>query len=536
MFRNLSVKWKTLGIAVAGPIIIGLIMAVQQINAIKQGANESILEKSRAVVFMAEAGRNEMARKLEQGVVRPFDEIPEDRILDAVPVITAIRMAQLNAEKAGYAFRVPKIDPRNPDNAPTELEAAVLKEMKAKNMDEKVIREPGRIRYFKAIRLTRECLYCHGNPAGSKDVAGGTKEGWKVGEIHGAFEIVSSLQAAKEQVVSASMSISAWTLIILGGIGVAVWLLMRSSILRPLLNIQGLSQGMAGGDFTRQLDIPAKDEMGAVGHSLNTMVNALSDVISEVRDVTVGVAHMSGELSSASNSLAEGAAHQAANVQEVAASMAQISGSIGQTANNSSDTEALATQAAGEAEECGRALTEALGALKEIADRIMVIEEIARQTNLLALNAAIEAARAGTHGKGFAVVASEVRQLAERSGNAAGEIGELSNSSVKVADRAGKMLEQLVPNIRKTAELVQEISASCREQNAGATQVNTAIQNLDDTIQQNAAAAEEIASTAQGLSDQSAHLKTTTAFFQVNGKKRRSTPVILRDKPYELPD
>lgn len=516
MLKNMSVKWKTLGIAVAGPVIVALIMAYQEVRAIRTGADESLLEKSRAIVLMAEAARTEMSNKLAKGIIRPLDELPDEKVVQAVPVITAIRMAETNAEKAGYKFRVPKEDPRNPKNKPTELERKVLREMKAENLTEKVVHEENQIRYFRAIRLTEDCLYCHGYPSGEKDAVGGTKEGWKAGEIHGAFEIITSLEEANAKVRSAALSTTAWTMLILAGIATAVWMLMRSSVIRPLFSIKGLSESMASGDFTTKLDTDSRDEIGLVSRSLNRMVGSLSGVIARVRNVTIGVADMSQELSGAANSLSAGASQQAANIEQVASSVAQITSSIGQTAENSDNTESIANKAASDAEECGNALGEALDALKHIAEKISIIEEIARQTNLLALNAAIEAARAGEAGKGFAVVAAEVRKLAERSGNAAGEISELSNSSVQVADRAGKLLADLVPDIKRTAELVQEISSACNEQSSGAEQINTAIQDLDDVIQQNAAAAEQIASTANGLSDQSDDLKDTTAFFRVN--------------------
>jgi methyl-accepting chemotaxis protein len=197
--------------------------------------------------------------------------------------------------------------------------------------------------------------------------------------------------------------------------------------------------------------------------------------------------------------------------------MEEMVSNIRQNADNAQQTEKIAVKAAEDAGESGNAVAETVTAMKEIAGKISIIEEIARQTNLLALNAAIEAARAGEHGKGFAVVAAEVRKLAERSQEAAGEIGHLSSSSVEVAEQAGKMLEQIIPDIKRTAELVQEISASSSEQNAGADQINRAIQQLDQVIQQNASAAEEMSSTAEELSSQALALQDNVRFFKVGG-------------------
>jgi methyl-accepting chemotaxis protein len=196
--------------------------------------------------------------------------------------------------------------------------------------------------------------------------------------------------------------------------------------------------------------------------------------------------------------------------------MEQMAANIQQNMDNALETEKIAKQAAHDAEDGGEAVRGTVKSMRVIADKIWIIDEIARQTNLLALNAAIEAARAGDAGKGFAVVAAEVRKLAERSGQAASEIIELSSSSVKVAEKAGAMLREIVPNIQKTADLVQEIAAASREQNSGADQVNTAIQQLDQIIQQNAAASEEMASTAEGLTEQVQQLRETMGFFKMN--------------------
>ena len=201
--------------------------------------------------------------------------------------------------------------------------------------------------------------------------------------------------------------------------------------------------------------------------------------------------------------------------------MEEASASIRQNADNARQTDKIATKAAQDAQETGSSVLKTVQAMKDIAQKISIIEEIARQTDLLALNAAIEAARAGEHGKGFAVVASEVRKLAERSQKAAGEIGQLSGSSVELAEKAGDMLGKLVPDIRKTADLVKEIAAACDEQNVGADQINKAIQELDKVIQQNAAASEEMASASEELASQSVQLQSSIDFFKMDLSARR---------------
>jgi methyl-accepting chemotaxis protein len=251
-------------------------------------------------------------------------------------------------------------------------------------------------------------------------------------------------------------------------------------------------------------------------HALSAMVGKLVTVVAEVKEAATNVASGAGQMSSGSEGMSQGASEQAAAAEEASSSMEEMSANIKQNADNAKQTEKIAVKSADDAKEGGKAVAATVQAMKDIADKISIIEEIARQTNMLALNAAIEAARAGEHGKGFAVVASEVRKLAERSQNAAGEISELSASSVEVAEKAGAMLSNILPDIQRTAELVQEISAASKEQDTGAEQINKAIQQLDQVIQQNAAVAEEMASTATGLSSQADQLINSIGFFKLD--------------------
>jgi methyl-accepting chemotaxis protein len=251
--------------------------------------------------------------------------------------------------------------------------------------------------------------------------------------------------------------------------------------------------------------------------ALAAMITGLTEVASNIQTVARQVMTGSQELSGSSEQLSQGATEQSASVEEVSSSMEQMAANIKQNSDNAQQTEKIAIKAAEDAGESGKAVVETVGAMKEIAGKISIIEEIARQTNLLALNAAIEAARAGEHGKGFAVVASEVRKLAERSQAAAGEINKLSASSVQIAEKAGEMLAKIVPDIQRTADLVQEITAASNEQSSGASQINKAIQQLDQVVQQNAAASEEMASTSTELLSQAEQLQNTISFFRLDG-------------------
>jgi len=347
----------------------------------------------------------------------------------------------------------------------------------------------------------------------------------------------AGVKETKEGSAQAASALSAASVILITGLIIALVLslivaaFLTRGITQPVMLGVDFAKRMAEGDFTGHLNIEQKDEIGVLAQALNDMVGRLRGVVAEVRGATDNVASGSEELSASSESLSQGATEQAAAIEEVSSSIEEMASNIRQNADNAQQTERIALQASKDAQEGGVAVGQAVVAMKNIAEKISIIEEIARQTNLLALNAAIEAARAGEHGKGFAVVAAEVRKLAERSGNAAGEISELSSSTVTVSEKAGEMLMKLVPDIQRTAELVQEIAAATGEQNSGADQINKAIQQLDQVIQQNASASEEMASTSEELSSQAQQLQQTMSFFRVDG----GATVMRSRKPKALP-
>ena len=291
---------------------------------------------------------------------------------------------------------------------------------------------------------------------------------------------------------------------------------MAKGITAPLLLAVDFAREVAGGNLEAEVDVDQGDEAGQLVGAMREMVGRLKEVVTDIRGAADNVAAGSEELSSSAQEMAQGANEQAASAEEISSSMEEMTANINQNAENAAQTEKIAIKASEDAREGGKAVQETVGAMKNIAEKISIIEEIARQTNLLALNAAIEAARAGEHGKGFAVVASEVRKLAERSQEAAAEIGDLSSSSVEVAERAGSLLEQILPDIMKTADLVQEISAASAEQRTGAEQVNLAIQQLDQVVQQNASVSEEMASASEELSAQAQAMKDALGFFTLD--------------------
>jgi methyl-accepting chemotaxis protein len=277
-----------------------------------------------------------------------------------------------------------------------------------------------------------------------------------------------------------------------------------------------VARRVAEGDLTLAIGTRPHDSSSLL-FAMKGMVERLAQVVGEVRSSAGGLSAASDQVNATAQTLSQGTSEQAASVEETTSSLEQMSASITQNAENSRQTEQMAARGARDAEESGRAVSQTVGAMKSIADKISIIGEIAYQTNLLALNAAIEAARAGEHGKGFAVVATEVRKLAERSQAAAKEISELARSSVGLAERTGQLLSELVPSIRKTAELVQEVTAASAEQSSGVGQLNKAMGQVDQVTQRNASAAEELSSTAEEMASQAAALKEQVSYFRLPG-------------------
>ena len=285
-------------------------------------------------------------------------------------------------------------------------------------------------------------------------------------------------------------------------------------LIEAMDKVTQVSKEIATGNL--MVSVTPRSDRDELMKTLRTMVKNLAEVVGDVRSATNNVAAGSQEMSASSETVSQGATEQSSSIEEVSSSIEEMSGNIKQSADNATQTEKIANKAAADATEGGNAVAQTVTAMKQIASKISIIGEISRQTNLLALNAAIEAARAGEQGKGFAVVASEVRKLAERSQKAAAEITDLSSTSVAVAEKAGALLSRILPDMQKTAELVQEITAASREQDTGTTQISKAIQQLNQVIQQNASAAEQMAATSEELASQAGLLQSTIAFFKVD--------------------
>ena len=319
-----------------------------------------------------------------------------------------------------------------------------------------------------------------------------------------AFETIYDNQSRTLAILAAS-----FLLTVLLGFFFGRW------FIRPLLEIKDVTEDLHEGHLYNRTHVNRGDELGDLASLTNSVVDRLSEVISQIRAMTSSVSTASSELNSSAQQLAQGAHQQAATLQEIASSLQNVDASVARNAQHARDTARTANEASGQAERGGEAVHETVAAMREITQKILIVEDIAYQTNLLALNAAIEAARAGTHGKGFAVVAGEVRKLAERSQAAAQQISDLAKKSVAVAENAGGLLERTVPMIRATSDLIQEIAAASQEQMAAIREINVGVSQLEEVVQQNAAASHELAATSTDLASQSSSLQQKVEFFRL---------------------
>jgi len=372
------------------------------------------------------------------------------------------------------------------------------------------------------IMVAQGCVDCHNSRADTP------KNDWKLGDVRGVLEIVVNIDDMVTQGAFISQTVVGIFISALLIVCIVIFFSFQRIVNVRLDGTRATLTAIAKGNLQTEVAIGANDEIGKLNSAMFNMQQKLIEVVKQIQGNSNQISSASAQVNATASSLSKAASVQATSVEETSASVEEMGASISQNSENAQMTDEIARESASAAAEGGEAVEGTVKAMAQIAEKISIIEDIAYQTNMLALNAAIEAARAGAHGKGFAVVASEVRKLAERSQVAAAEISALTGSSVKVAEKAGTLFEKMVPDITKTAALVQEITAASEEQSSSVGQINAAMQQLDKVTQQNAAGSEELAATAEEMLAQSENLQRVVSFFHLdNGSTSNSLDIPL---------
>ncbi|MEY3026312.1 MAG: hypothetical protein RLZZ238_1209 [Planctomycetota bacterium] len=559
--KNRSLSGRIVALTVLLVLVAVAVNYVVFVIGYRASAENAMVEKAAAFTAVADEAKNhaselflqksiateELMAELQESVSKGGD-YSDSRFFQTIPVVVGWQTADEAAKKEGIHFQIAAFDARNKKNEP---EAGSFRAKLLARLEDQVAAggEPAAhaidqstntLHYMRAIKLDQSCMLCHGDPRGEfdpdkdgKDALGFAMEGWKVGGTHGAYEVAIPLDGVDAQVAGFISGGLVWTIpmLVVGAFGFAF--LLRLTFGRPMKimidRIRDIAEGE--GDLTKRLDATNTDELGTMATWFNRFVGKLEGILGDIRKGASEIDAGSSQVSSTSQSVASGASQQAASLEEISASLEEMSAMTERNAQNASTAVSRSDEARTRANTCQEQMTrmsEAMGAIKQSSDSIAkvlkVIDEIAFQTNLLALNAAVEAARAGEAGKGFAVVAEEVRNLAQRSAQAARETATMIEESTTRADRAVSIcndvdssLRTIVDGTREVNELLSQIAGASREQAQGIGQINSGVAELDKVTQQNAGNSEELAAASEQTAAQVASLKQVVGQFKVGG-------------------
>jgi methyl-accepting chemotaxis protein len=544
MLSHWTLRTKIVVLAVSQLLLVTGVLFYLHYRQAQEMARDEYLARARSITLTVESVREEMGRKWKLGL---FDQqrLVEwaqkgqiDKVFAAVPVVTAWHAAMVKSAEGGYEFRVPKFQPRNPKNEPDELEARALNQLASGSSAEYYEVDPARnaIRYFRPIRLTRECLLCHGDPAhslalwgnqGGLDPSGAKMENWNEGEVHGAFEVVQSLSGADARARAAVIKGAAIVAVFMLVGGVLFFLLITRSVTRPIRETVAAFKTLAAGDLTQRLNENSADEVGELRRSVNTLIDKLREMLGRMNRSATELGAASTDLTRTAEQLASGAdqttrqsttvaaaaeemsvnmqqmagstEQMSAGVQTVAASVTQMTVAISEVARSAEQAAVVADKAAQLAETSNSRIDHLNTSTGEIGKVVEVIQDIAEQTNLLALNATIEAARAGDAGKGFAVVATEVKELARETAVATEDIRrriegiqQSTGSAIEAINQISAVVSQISEASRTIASAVEEQSVTTREIARNVAQVAEGAATVSRGVVQTAEATREV--------------------------------------------